>query len=387
MNMIKQVCILWFVCFTSIFATASKTTIKVANPLNESRSNETIAVDFKLCYPCADANDLKQIKPAVYSETLKTFILCQAVDHDGDGLNDELLFQADFAAGQSQRFTISQADQTPAIKPQNVSIAMYVPQRKDDFAWENDRIAFRVYGQELQRTELTSSGIDVWVKSVTYPVMEKLYVKGHDYYHSDNGEGLDFYNVGTSLGCGGLGVWCGDRLYMAENYADWKIIANGPIRSIFELTYKPWNAGDKKISESRRISLDLGSNFNCITSRFSADINDAAFAVGIVKNPSGGHETYSSEKNVLCYWHNPDPNFGSIGCAVIIPSATLKQSQSTVNHNLIIMTPADKRTFSYYAGAGWSRTPEFSDEQKWVAFVQKKARCIASPLTIEFISE
>ena len=45
----------------------------------------------------------------------------------------------------------------------------FMPQRKDDFAWENDRIAFRVYGPSLERTGEISSGIDVWCKRVRQP--------------------------------------------------------------------------------------------------------------------------------------------------------------------------------------------------------------------------
>ena len=29
----------------------------------------------------------------------------------------------------------------------------YVPERKDDFAWENDKIAFRAYGKALRKTK------------------------------------------------------------------------------------------------------------------------------------------------------------------------------------------------------------------------------------------
>lgn len=146
-----------------------------------------------------------------------------------------------------------------------------------------------MYGPELQRTELTSSGIDVWVKKVKYPVMEKLYSQGYNYYHRDNGEGFDFYTVGSSLGCGGLGAWQDNKIYRSENFVSWKIIANGPIRSVFELTYKPWQFGAKTSGEKKRISLDLGSNFNRIESYLDSDVNDVVPVVGIVKSADGDY--------------------------------------------------------------------------------------------------
>ncbi|MFN9681929.1 MAG: DUF4861 family protein, partial [Bacteroidota bacterium] len=42
----------------------------------------------------------------------------------------------------------------------------FVPERKEDFAWENDKIAFRMYGKELENTPKEMAyGMDVWVKS------------------------------------------------------------------------------------------------------------------------------------------------------------------------------------------------------------------------------
>lgn len=384
-KIIAVMCI-WII-FSFVTAAGSDTgqiKVKATNPLSESRVNETICVDLKA------SPDLSRFstdhKPSVYSEYLKQFILCQTIDDDGDGKNDELIFQADFEPGQSQVFRITDSNRAEDVNAAYRTNAMFVPQRKDDFAWENDEIAFRMYGQELQRTELTSSGIDVWVKKVKYPVMLNLYAKGHDYLHSDNPEGIDFFNIGPTLGCGGLGVWFDGKLYRSENYEQWKIIANGPIRAIFELTYKPWQFGNKKVGEIKRISLDIGSNFNRIESRFDADVNDVTFAVGIVKCERGGHPTYAKDKSWLGYWQNPDPTFGAIGCAVILPTKTAGyESAEDNNNNLILIKPKDSRSIAYYAGAGWSKTPDFDNEEKWLSYVQKKARLIEKPLKIEVL--
>lgn len=41
------------------------------------------------------------------------------------------------------------------------------PERVDDIAWENDRIAFRTYGPALQATGEKAYGCDIWVN--VYP--------------------------------------------------------------------------------------------------------------------------------------------------------------------------------------------------------------------------
>jgi len=50
-----------------------------------------------------------------------------------------------------------------------------VPERYDDFAWENDRIAFHMYGKALEKEGDVSSGIDVWSKRTGQLVIDQWY--------------------------------------------------------------------------------------------------------------------------------------------------------------------------------------------------------------------
>ena len=181
-----------------------------------------------------------------------------------------------------------------------------------------------------------------------------------------------------------MGVWSDGKLYRSENYDKWKIIANGPIRSIFELTYKPWQMGNKKAGETKRISLDLGSNLNRIESRFDADVNDVILAVGIVKCERSGKPTYAKDKNLMIYWQNPDPNFGIIGCAVILPKDAARNESVDESKNYLLLAKANKsNSITYYAGACWNKFSDFETEEKWQKFIEKKARLIETPLKIE----
>ncbi len=46
--------------------------------------------------------------------------------------------------------------------------ARFVPERMDDFAFENDKVAFRVYGPALKNSQ-ENNGTDCWLKRVDYP--------------------------------------------------------------------------------------------------------------------------------------------------------------------------------------------------------------------------
>src|SRR3569832_1171571 len=107
------------------------------------------------------------------------------------------------------------------------AVVMLAPYRYDDILWENDRTAHRIYGRALEAAEPpSSSGIDAWGKNVRWPYMDRQLHSGDQ--HRFHGEGLDFYDVGTTRGAGGLGVWYDNKLWVSRNFARYRILKDGP---------------------------------------------------------------------------------------------------------------------------------------------------------------
>jgi len=88
---------------------------------------------------------------------------------------------------------------------------------------------------------------------VNYLVVDRWYNKGHDHYHKDEGEGMDMYQVGTSRGLWRHRDWDGQKLSVGRNLQDLEVIANGPIRAIFELAYDAWDASGVKVAEGQAV--------------------------------------------------------------------------------------------------------------------------------------
>ena len=68
-------------------------------------------------------------------------------------------------------------------------------------------MAFRIYGQALVPIDGPSNGIDLWYKRTSDLIIDKWYANdlaGIASYHNDNGEGLDDYKVGRTLGAGAM---------------------------------------------------------------------------------------------------------------------------------------------------------------------------------------
>jgi rhamnogalacturonyl hydrolase YesR len=243
----------------------------------------------------------------------------------------------------------------------------FLPQRKDDFAWENDRIAFRVYGPALEATGEITSGIDVWVKRTRKPVIEKWYYQAA--YHKDHGEGLDMYKVGPSRGCGGTGLWRDGKLCVANNFVTYRLLENGPVRVAFELSYAPYDAGGVKVRETRRILLETGSNLSRIETRFDWEggPDQLEAAVGIVKREGAAAPDYAKDGSWMANWATEQPADGLIGCGAVLagPGKVL----DTKEHALLLAPVQRGQTLVYYAGAGWSKSGDFPTHESWVRYV------------------
>jgi hypothetical protein len=297
-----------------------------------------------------------------------------------------VLFQTDLAPGETRRFLLFPRKLLPVTPPVvSRAHARFVPERMDDFGWENDRIAHRTYGPAIMtdpREMLVSSGIDVWSKSAHKLVQDAWYKGGQ--YHIDKGEGHDFYHVGQTRGCGGLGIYDGKTLYVSKNYSSWKILADGPIRTEFELRFDAWDAAGRKVAETRRVTLDAGSNFSRVESRFSSPSN-APLNVGVgVAQREGPGRYVDSKDGWMSYWEPPQgPNgsYGSNGCAIILPGAS---GYASYGGNYLAMASATpEQPFVYYLGAAWSKGGDFPTPQAWEAYVNSTAARVATPVKVQ----
>ncbi len=164
---------------------------------------------------------------------------------------------------ETRRFTLTVGERRIPKREEYRAYGRFNRERRDDFAWENDRVAHRMYGAALEtwaQEPLTSSGLDVWVKRTRRLVINDWYMV--DDYHRDTGEGADLYSAGRTRGCGGSGLMVGGKLFSPPNFRNTRVLAQGPIRVMFELMYEPWDAGGAKVTETRRVTLDAGSHVN-----------------------------------------------------------------------------------------------------------------------------
>jgi hypothetical protein len=322
------------------------------------------------------------VKKAQVVDAAGKEVLSQLVDTDGDESPNELVFQADLAAKETKTFKLKVGQRQLADRDDYKVYGRFVRERHDDFAWENDLFAHRVYGPDLEtcaKEPLTSSGVDVWVKRVSKLVVNDWYMT--DNYHQDTGEGADFYAVGKSRGLGGLGVWAGGKLHVSKNFTHSRVLANGPVRLVFELTYAPWDAGGTQVGETKRIIVDAGTQWNRFESTFTGQKGALAIGVGIAKHPGSAVKTDARNASMRVWEPLDGGKGGNLGTALVFPAGARLQQHDTDLEYLVVTSVARGRLV-YYAGSAWDRAGKIRDTAAWAAEVESQAGRAAAPVKV-----
>jgi rhamnogalacturonyl hydrolase YesR len=253
------------------------------------------------------------------------------------------------------------------MKPQ--AFVRCMPEANGNILWENDRIGFRVYGSPVK--DRVSSGIDIWTKSVDYPITNKWYDlnnQGQE-YHIDRGEGCDFFHVGFTRGNGGTAIWHNNKPYISQPYSTHKILKNTEEEIAFELNFESWDVDGIKVSEKKVISMKMGDNFFKVVSTFQTE-SKLSLTVGIgiayVKNPEIFTDT---KKGTLTIWESYLPQNGELGTSIIVKPSDFKDFVNYEKEKYLLVNVESGKPITYYVGAGWNKAPQFKTKQDWLDYV------------------
>lgn len=365
--------------FLSRILFAQSVSFNVSNDSDKERLNEVIEVELDKLPGKLASMENKNV--GVVNTVTNERLLTQLVDSDNNGKHDILLFQDSFDKGESKLYEIKFTGESLDVKAK--AYVTFIPGR-EDIAWENDKVAFRMYGPPLAAD--VDNGIDVWSKKVDYLIIDKWYKEEEEgkSYHKDHGEGADFFSVGKSLGCGGSALMMNGELNQSGVYTNYKIIANGPLRVIFELEYVGFKVGDEIVSEKKIISLDAGSHLNKVESSYTKVVENTTFAAGLAKRINTNVSTFY-DKSIISLWGDNTKNIsdGLVGTAVILYSDNNKKIIEDGRHILLSSEITGANGLTYFTGACWSHSGEFESESEWNEYLNNFRDKLESPLLVE----
>lgn len=302
----------------------------------------------------------------------------QALPYD-----NKIVFQATVAKNATAVYTLKEG--TPVTTDAKTYAAIMSPTNRADIAWENDRVAHRMYSRKLLSSEPNSAnGVDLWVKKMSKPVVEKMYTYSN--YHAEQAEGVDAYSVGgKTLGAGGVVAYVNNKLWLHDPYDECEIITNGPLRSEFILTYNNVLIDGDFYTKTLRITTDANGLIDKAVVKFEGKIKPMKIAVGILLHTGTSGKQYNSG-NVIAYAENKsEGTVTSTGArfynGVYMPGET---TATTVDNQRIIYSDyAVGSEFTYYFGGGWNIFPagEYTKDEDWFTAVSNCVKRIQSPLT------
>ena len=259
----------------------------------------------------------------------------------------------------------------------------FVPERSDDFAWENDKIAFRAYGPAL-RSGAENGGVDCWLKRVDYPIINKWYKedKQGKPYHTDHGEGYDPYHVGPTLGCGGIGLWVSGKLETTETFTGWKVIKCETEESIFELNYA-WELDGHKCDLTKHITISLGDRLFKTVAAFRVDGKAAAnlpVAIGLTTHNGKATASCDLKAGWVACWETIDGS--QLGTGVVMNPALIgeykliESKNADESHALFISKTDAKGQITWWSGYGWERAGTIKSVSEWTAYLEGFANAL-----------
>lgn len=368
----------WLFLIVATAITTQAQTITITNNSNLAFNKSIVAVAWKQVitkYPSIDTANFKLVNAATKKE------ISYQLEYLGLADVQNLLLQVSVPA-KGKLVLIAVKGKPTAVTP--ATYGRYVPERKEDFAWENDKIAFRMYGKELEKTPKEMAyGIDVWVKRVSRLILNERYKRGD--YHIDHGDGLDYYHVGFTLGAGNMMPLDNDTICYSKNYTSYKVLDNGPLRTTFQLMYDEWQVGDKKVKATKTISLDAGSQLNRITVAYKANGSDSLPVVaGIITRKGSGVKYLNEQAGIMAYWEPQYEKDGTTGVGCILTTPVNQMIE--IKGQLLSKTITSKtNTITYYAGAVWDRAGEISNADAWMDYLKKFKAKIDKPLNVSIM--
>jgi hypothetical protein len=306
-----------------------------------------------------------------------------------DGL---LIFQSGLGAGEKKTFTV-RAGAPEQFAPK--TYGRFAPERMDDFIWENDRVAFRIYGAALVAKDGSSNGIDALYKRSDSMVLDKWY---EDYfseaqlsYHDDNGTGLDNYDVKRSLGAGAAAPLVDGQLVLNSNFRRHEVVDNGPLRTTFRLTYPGMQIGEGVAGEVRKISIDAGSQLTRVEQQWGVS-HPMTVAMGYPLRTAD--EVYAVSGNTLMVNEPATPKASGVYLGAVmsggfdsaveneyeVPEG--EKAAGTYRHILLTTTYNPGKPMVYYTGFGWEKWGDWTAE-KFAQYLADFDAALGTPFVVD----
>lgn len=264
----------------------------------------------------------------------------------------------------------------------------YNVQHHHGAAFESELVAYRIYFNEKQTTDLYGKfhkGLEL-EESQFYPTGEQL----------KRGFGDDVIKVNSSCGAGTLRGWDGTQSTLIKPVAvrGQRILASGPVRTIVDAEVKGWQYQNKELNMINRYTLYAGHRDAQVDVLFDAPLDKKVFCTG-VQNITGHADMFSDHNGLVASWGTDWPvndtvkyKKETVGLATYIPKKYVVKETSDKENFLYTISAPGKSSFRYYTSfTSCKETFGYPDKEKWFAYVQEWKKALEQPVKITVVKK
>lgn len=264
----------------------------------------------------------------------------------------------------------------------------YNVQHHHGAAFESELVAYRIYFNEKQTTDLYGKfhkGLEL-EESQFYPTDEQL----------KRGFGDDVIKVNSSCGAGTLRGWDGTQSTLIKPVAvrGQRILASGPVRTIVDAEVKGWQYQNKELNMINRYTLYAGHRDAQVDVQFDAPLDKEVFCTG-VQNITGHADMFSDHNGLVASWGTDWPvndtvkyKKETVGLATYIPKKYVVKETSDKENFLYTISAPGKSSFRYYTSfTSCKETFGYPDKEKWFAYVQEWKKALEQPVKITVVKK
>lgn len=264
----------------------------------------------------------------------------------------------------------------------------YNVQHHHGAAFESELVAYRIYFNEKQTTDLYGKfhkGLEL-EESQFYPTGEQL----------KRGFGDDVIKVNSSCGAGTLRGWDGTQSTLIKPVAvrGQRILASGPVRTIVDAEVKGWQYQNKELNMINRYTLYAGHRDAQVDVLFDAPLDKEVFCTG-VQNITGHADMFSDHNGLVASWGTDWPvndtvkyKKETVGLATYIPKKYVVKETSDKENFLQTISAPGKSSFRYYTSfTSCKETFGYPDKEKWFAYVQEWKKALEQPVKITVVKK
>lgn len=360
------------VLFLAIFGCTEKQSIVLINNTSSSLVEQPLVLNR------ANFN-IQEDDFLLFTDINESLIATQFDDLDGDGSWDEVALELNFNPSEEfiLAYKVISQEELPHFDSKTAAHLGYSPNRDNNFesvtenvrpqdhlaqstpylyqyegpGWESDKVAFRAYFD-------SRNGKDIFGKTRPELVSHKIGL--NENYHMLSDWGMDVLKVGNSLGSGAIAMIKNDSIYRLTNTdeAKFKIITEGPVRSIIEFQYIGWEVGGVKYDLTETISIWAGKRNFQSEIIFSGNESDT-LVTGIVNLKGLESVQIEGANSKILYTHgNQSENKDVLGLGIIVPesgfvgfSEAPTEGEGVTNTYISQLKPIDGvYQFAFYVG-------------------------------------